>query len=208
MQNRVLLMATIALFTGSTISAQKLTNVTIPAKSRLVVEHQDTLIVSKPAISTTPTAILAANAPATAPLAKPAPVIAIPKSAAATTAVTAPVKTTDAVPAAVAAKTSKFKAVPLAGASYYGEMNDFVTDFVRKYFNSHRTTLNVVQGKGTTLFSLIDNILEKHDVPKELKYLAVIESALNKNAMSPVGAVGPMAVYGLYRTPDGPYRKR
>jgi membrane-bound lytic murein transglycosylase D len=195
MQIRVLLMATVVMLTGSTLSvnAQKHINVTIPAKSRLVVGHDDTLIVSKPAISAVPTAPLAVNTPAaTTPTIKPVPAVTIaPKPAPATTAVIAPVKTTDAIPAAVTANVSKFKAVPLAGTSYYGEMNDFVTDFVRKYFSSHRTTLNVVQGKGTTLFSLIDNILEKHEIPKELKYLAVIESALNKNAVSPVGAAGP-----------------
>jgi membrane-bound lytic murein transglycosylase D len=37
----------------------------------------------------------------------------------------------------------------------------------------------------------MDNVLAKHDIPKELKYLAVIESALNNNAVSRVGAVGP-----------------
>ncbi len=37
---------------------------------------------------------------------------------------------------------------------------------------------------------MIDQVLKSHSIPKELKYLAVIESALNKNARSPVGAVG------------------
>ena len=40
-------------------------------------------------------------------------------------------------------------------------------------------------------FSVIDNVLEKKNLPKELKYLAVIESALNHNAVSKAGAVGP-----------------
>ncbi|RYD55399.1 MAG: lytic transglycosylase domain-containing protein [Sphingobacteriales bacterium] len=200
MQTRVLFMATIAMLAGTTLSAQKHTSVTIPAKSRLVVEHSDTLIVSKPAISPNPTAVLASNAPATAPVLKPvptpAPVAAKPSTITPATAAAilsgkpAP-DAAPAVPTAVATTASKFKAVPLAGTSYYGEMNDFVTDFVRKYFQSHNRTLNVVQGKGNTIFSLIDNILEKHDIPKELKYLAVIESALNNNAVSRVGAVGP-----------------
>lgn len=110
---------------------------------------------------------------------------------AATGALAANVSNVPAAIAAIADPAKKYKSVPLAGASYYGEMNDFVTDFVRKYFQSHNRTLNVVQGKGNTLFSLIDNILEKHEIPTELKYLAVIESALNKNAVSRVGAVGP-----------------
>lgn len=205
MQYRVLLMATIAMFTGSTISAQKHTNVTIPAKSRVVVEHMDTLIVSKPAISQVPTATLAANtlsvstaavkpatvvSQATKPVVAPAPV-PVATTVAVATAVVKPAQDPMVAAGGATAIANKFKPVPLAGTSYYGEMNDFVTDFVRKYFQSHNQTLNVVQGKGNSLFSLIDNILEKHEVPKELKYLAVIESALNNNAVSRVGAVGP-----------------
>lgn len=86
----------------------------------------------------------------------------------------------------------QYKHVPLAGEkAYYGTMNDYVTDFVRKYLQSHQRTLSIVLGKSNIPFSLIDNILQQHDIPKELKYLAVIESALNNNAISRVGAVGP-----------------
>ncbi len=82
--------------------------------------------------------------------------------------------------------------VPLAGEkTYFGPMNEFVVEYTRKYMSSHNRTLHHVQGKGNKHFSLIDNILQKHSLPKELKYLAVIESALNHNAISPVGAVGP-----------------
>jgi membrane-bound lytic murein transglycosylase D len=84
------------------------------------------------------------------------------------------------------------KAVPLAGQqSYFGSMNGYVMDYTRKYMATHDRTLSVVKKRGNTNFSLIDNVLQKNDIPKELKYLAVIESALNHNAISPVGAVGP-----------------
>lgn len=83
------------------------------------------------------------------------------------------------------------KPVPLAGNAYYGTMNDYVKDFVKKYLQVHNHTLSVVMGRGNTEFSLIDNVLKQHDIPRELKYLAVIESALNHNAVSRVGAVGP-----------------
>jgi membrane-bound lytic murein transglycosylase D len=86
-----------------------------------------------------------------------------------------------------------FKPVPLAGEkAYYGNMNDYVMEFVHKYLATHNRTLSVVKGKGNAGgFPLIDNVLKQHDIPKELKYLAVIESALNNNAVSRVGAVGP-----------------
>ena len=82
--------------------------------------------------------------------------------------------------------------VPLAGEkAYFGEMNDYVNDFVRRYMEQHSGTLSSVQNNSATPFSVIDNILEQKKMPKELKYLAVIESALNHNAVSRAGAVGP-----------------
>ena len=86
----------------------------------------------------------------------------------------------------------EYNHVPLAGEkSYFGDKNDYVNDFVRKYMELHNKTLSNVQNKSATPFSVIDNVLEKKNLPKELKYLAVIESALNHNAVSHAGAVGP-----------------
>jgi len=94
----------------------------------------------------------------------------------------------------LAAPTDKkgYSHVPLAGEkSYFGEKTDYVNDFVRKYLELHYNTLENVQGRSSEPFSVIDNVLEKKNLPKELKYLAVIESALNHNAVSSAGAVGP-----------------
>lgn len=85
----------------------------------------------------------------------------------------------------------KFKAVPLAGETdYYGNMNSYVIDYVKRYMTNFGGRLNTVNGRGVTTFQTIEKVLKAHSIPKELKYLAVIESALNKNARSPVGAVG------------------
>jgi membrane-bound lytic murein transglycosylase D len=85
-----------------------------------------------------------------------------------------------------------FRGVPLAGQkSYFGDMTDYVNGFVRKYLGTHSRTLSTVEERANKKFSLIENILKRHDIPSELKYLAVIESALNNHAVSPVGAVGP-----------------
>jgi len=82
--------------------------------------------------------------------------------------------------------------VPLAGEkSYFGDKNEYMNDFVRNYLELHNRTLSSVQSNSATPFSVIDDILEKKNMPKELKYLAVIESALNHNAVSHAGAVGP-----------------
>lgn len=86
----------------------------------------------------------------------------------------------------------KFKNVPLAGETdYYGNMNTYMIDYVKKYMTNFGGRLNTVSGRGRSgTFESIDRVLKSHSIPKELKYLAVIESALNKNAKSPVGAVG------------------
>lgn len=82
--------------------------------------------------------------------------------------------------------------VPLAGTkSYFGEKNEYVNDYVRKYLEAHNATLFHVQNASAKPFSLIDTVLSKKQLPKELKYLAVIESALNHKAVSKAGAVGP-----------------
>lgn len=82
--------------------------------------------------------------------------------------------------------------VPLAGEkNYYGDKNEYMNDFVRKYMETHNRTLSSVQSNSSAPFSVIDNILEQKKMPKELKYLAVIESALNHKAVSHAGAVGP-----------------
>ncbi len=81
--------------------------------------------------------------------------------------------------------------VPLAGEkSYFGDKNEYVNDFVRKYLELHNKTLGSVQSNSEEPFSVIDNVLKQKNLPKELKYLAVIESALNHNAVSHAGAVG------------------
>lgn len=86
----------------------------------------------------------------------------------------------------------KYGPVPLAGTkSYFGEKNDYVNDYVRHYLELHNKTLSNVQDASGKPFSVIDHVLEEKHLPKELKYLAVIESALNHKAVSRAGAVGP-----------------
>ncbi len=86
----------------------------------------------------------------------------------------------------------QYTKVPLAGEKdYFGDKNEYVNDFVRKYLELHNRTLGSVQNNSPKPFSLMDDVLEKKNLPKELKYLAVIESALNHNAVSHAGAVGP-----------------
>lgn len=85
-----------------------------------------------------------------------------------------------------------FAGVPLAGQKeYFGDKTEYVNNYVRQYLGNHTKTLSACEGRGHKKFSLIDNVLKRQGIPTQLKYLAVIESALNNQAVSPVGAVGP-----------------
>ena len=66
------------------------------------------------------------------------------------------------------------------------EAIEFVDDYIKKF----GPTLNNVKEKKKPYLDMMDEVLVKHGIPKELKYLAVIESYLNPNARSVSGAVG------------------
>lgn len=83
------------------------------------------------------------------------------------------------------------KPVPLASdTKYFGSKSTYVAEYVQRYLKNHNKTLSVVQERSLKYFPIIDKILTEKNVPLELKYLAVIESALNNKARSRVGAVG------------------
>lgn len=86
----------------------------------------------------------------------------------------------------------RFKPVPLmVEKNYYGPQHQYVNEFVRKYFQSHHRSLDIIKARSASVFPMIDTILDSYEIPLELKYLAVIESALKNTARSRVGAVGP-----------------
>lgn len=92
----------------------------------------------------------------------------------------------------VEAPKPKYKHVPFAiDTAYFGSKVEYITGYTEKYLKSHHKTITTVQDRSKKVFPLIDNVLDQNKIPKELKYLAVIESALNSEARSPVGAVGP-----------------
>lgn len=91
----------------------------------------------------------------------------------------------------IAEVNDRFKTVPLAGETdYFGNMNSYMVDYTKKYMTNFSDRLNHVSDRGGSTFDVMERVLKSHSIPKELKYLAVIESALNRNARSPVGAVG------------------
>jgi membrane-bound lytic murein transglycosylase D len=74
---------------------------------------------------------------------------------------------------------------------YKQQVNPNAELFMRDYLKAHRNDLLQLKKSGGIYFDMIDQILNQYHLPKELKYLAVIESHLKANATSWVGAAGP-----------------
>ena len=74
---------------------------------------------------------------------------------------------------------------------YSSQVNPHAETYMQDYLQAHGNYLQKLKNTATLKFNFIDNIFAGYGLPKELKYLAVIESDLNANAMSWVGARGP-----------------
>jgi membrane-bound lytic murein transglycosylase D len=68
--------------------------------------------------------------------------------------------------------------------------NPYVRMFIDMYANKKRGTTARVLGLAQMYFPMFEQQLDKYNVPLELKYLAIVESALNAKARSRVGAGG------------------
>ena len=71
------------------------------------------------------------------------------------------------------------------------QLNPRAITFVDDYIQKHKKGLEKLKGWGRPYFDMIDAVLNYHGLPRELKYLAVIESYLKTYAVSWAGAVGP-----------------
>lgn len=86
---------------------------------------------------------------------------------------------------------AKGKSTFTVNKQVYGSFTDYITNYVSSYHNNHGQRIARIQSNNRAYFKLIDNVMKRYNVPKEMKSLAIIESAMNCNAVSPVGAVGP-----------------
>ena len=68
--------------------------------------------------------------------------------------------------------------------------NQVVRDCIDLYAGRKRDLVRYMLGMADFYFPIIEEVLDKHGLPLELKYLAVVESALNPVALSRVGAAG------------------
>lgn len=67
--------------------------------------------------------------------------------------------------------------------------NDEIRAYINMYIRKNRQ-VSLLLGLAKYYFPMFEEILDKHNCPLELKYLAVIESALNPIAVSRAGATG------------------
>lgn len=74
---------------------------------------------------------------------------------------------------------------------YNSQITHFSEGYMQDYLKKHTKGLTSLKEWGIPYLNLIDNILMQYGLPKELKYLAVIESNLQTSATSWVGAGGP-----------------
>lgn len=68
--------------------------------------------------------------------------------------------------------------------------NSVVRRYIEVYTKEKRASVGVMLGLAQYYFPLFDEIFDYYDVPNEMKYMSIIESALNPRAYSRTRAVG------------------
>ncbi len=70
------------------------------------------------------------------------------------------------------------------------QYNNIVRGYLKGYLQRNRRSAELIVGRSVLYFPIMEDYLEQWDMPDKLKYLPVVESALNPHAISPVGASG------------------
>jgi membrane-bound lytic murein transglycosylase D len=80
-----------------------------------------------------------------------------------------------------------------------------VGNFINLYAQRKRSLTEKAMGLGDLYFPIFEEMLDRYEIPLELKYLPIVESGMNPNARSRVGATGLWQFmyltgksYGLY----------
>jgi len=68
--------------------------------------------------------------------------------------------------------------------------NRIVKNYINVYTRKRREQVRIMLGLSDYYFPIFEEIFDLYGIPYEIKYLSVIESALNPRAVSRVGAVG------------------
>ncbi|PKP25080.1 MAG: lytic transglycosylase [Bacteroidetes bacterium HGW-Bacteroidetes-2] len=70
------------------------------------------------------------------------------------------------------------------------EYNESLESVIKSYLKNRKKSLQRLINLSDFYFPMFEQELDKHNLPLELKYLAIVESALNPRARSRVGATG------------------
>jgi len=81
----------------------------------------------------------------------------------------------------------RLKNIPSAIEVQY---NNIVRNFIHVYTKERREKVEVMLGLTQYYFPIFERVFDEYNLPHELKYLAIIESALNPRAISRAGATG------------------
>jgi len=68
--------------------------------------------------------------------------------------------------------------------------NPYVKQYIKVYTKQRRQQMSRMMGLAAYYFPVFESVLDQFDLPLELKYLALVESALNPKAKSWAGATG------------------
>ncbi len=70
------------------------------------------------------------------------------------------------------------------------EYNASLESVIKRYLKNRRNSITKLMALSEYYFPMFEQELDKHNLPLEIKYLAIVESALNPTAQSRVGAKG------------------
>lgn len=70
------------------------------------------------------------------------------------------------------------------------EYNPALESVIKRYLKTRRRSMSRLMGLSHFYFPMFEEALDKEDIPLEVKYLAIVESALKPKARSRVGATG------------------
>ncbi len=73
---------------------------------------------------------------------------------------------------------------------FHIEYNPHLEYMIKSYLKSRKSTFSTLMERARYFFPLFESVLAKYNIPLEIKYLAIVESALRPTAESPAGARG------------------
>ncbi len=73
---------------------------------------------------------------------------------------------------------------------FHVEYNPSLERIIKHYLKNRKNTLADLMGRAAYYFPMFEEHLDKYNIPLEIKYLAIVESALKPTATSRVGAKG------------------